>query len=140
MSGDKLDSQHNQSSLAMSSRICLIVDDEPSVRAYVKAILEREQFQTIEAEDGIRGLRWVEKLGDALDLIVSDVEMPGADGLTFVCSVRESFLALPIVLISVCAEREEHPSTSFEFVQKPFRPAALLTAIENATKKMKLRR
>ena len=44
-----LNSTGSITSLAMSSRIYLIVDDEPSVRAYVKAILEREQFQTIEA-------------------------------------------------------------------------------------------
>ena len=124
----------------MPPRISLVVDDESSIRAYVKAILEREQFQIIEAEDGTQGLHWVEKLGDALDLIVSDIQMRGGDGLTFVCSVRESFPAVPIILVSGFAEPGKYPSTSFEFVQKPFRTAALLTAIENATKKMELRK
>ena len=125
----------------MQSKTCLIVDDESSVRAYVKAILEREQFQAIEAEDGIQALRLVEKLGEVLDLIVSDINMPNGDGVTFVCSVRESFPVLPIILISGYADHELqwHPSTSFEFVQKPFFPPALLRAVENATKNMKLR-
>lgn len=125
----------------MQSKTCLIVDDESSVRAYVKAILEREQFQTFEAQDGIQALRLVEKLGDLLDLIVSDIRMPGGDGVTFVSSVRESFPILPIILISGYAEleRPEHPGASFEFVQKPFLPPALLMAVENATKNMKLR-
>ena len=126
----------------MTPRTCLIVDDESSVRAYVKSILERQHFQTFEAQDGIQGLRLVENLGDALDLIVGDVHMPGGDGLTFVCSARELFPALPIVLISGYAEPEEHRrlSTPFEFIQKPFLPDTLLTAIENATTKVKLRR
>ena len=123
------------------SKTCLIVDDESSVRAYVKAILEPEQFQTLEAEDGIAALRIVEKLGDLLDLIVSDIKMPGGDGVTVVSSVRELFPALPIILVSGYAELEpqRHPTTCFEFVQKPFRPATLLGAIENATRMMKLR-
>ena len=126
----------------MQSKTCLILDDESSVRAYVKAILERELFQTLEAEDGIQALRMVEKLGDLLDLIVSDIKMPGGDGVTFVCSVRESFPVLPIILISGYAELElqRHPSVSFEFVRKPFLPPTLLIAIEKATKMMKLRR
>jgi two-component system cell cycle sensor histidine kinase/response regulator CckA len=123
-------------------RTCLIVDDESSVRAYVKSILEREHFRTFEAPDGLRGLRMVENLGDALDVIVGDVQMPGGDGMTFVCAARELFPALPIVLISGYPEPERHKrlSTPFEFIQKPFLPDALLTAVENATKKMELRR
>jgi two-component system response regulator HydG len=83
----------------------------------------------------------VEKLGDVLDLIVSDIKMPNGDGLTFVCSVRELLPVLPIILMSAYAEpeRQEHPSTSFEFLQKPFFPPALLKAVENAKKNMKLR-
>ena len=87
------------------------------------------------------GLRLVEKLGDVLDLIVSDIKMPNGDGLTFVCSVRELLPVLPIILMSAYAEpeRQENPSTSFEFLQKPFFPPALLKAVENAKKNMKLR-
>jgi len=95
-----------------------------------------------EADDGIQALRLVEKIGDLLDLIVSDITMSGGDGGTFVCSVRESFPVLPIILISGNAQLEppRYPSTSFEFIQKPFLPDTLLTAIGNSTKNMKLRR
>jgi DNA-binding NtrC family response regulator len=105
----------------------------------VKAVLEQEQFRTFEAEDGIQGLRLVEKLGDVLDLIVSDINMPNGDGVTFVCAVRESFPVLPIILISGYLDHELNSNISFEFVRKPFLPATLLTAIDNAMKMMKLR-
>jgi two-component system cell cycle sensor histidine kinase/response regulator CckA len=120
-------------------KTCLIVDDESSVRAYVRVVLEQEQFRTFEAEDGIQALRLVEKLGDALDLIVSDINMPNGDGVTFVCCVRELFPVLPIILISGYTDQELHSSIFFEFVRKPFLPVTLLTAIDNATKMMKLR-
>jgi len=125
----------------MVPRRCLIVDDDSSVRTYVKEVLERQQFQTIETEDGIQGLRMAEKLGDALDLIVSDLRMPGGDGLTFAWSVRESFPTLPIVIMSGNGEsgQPKRPTISFEFLQKPFVPAALLTAIENAEHAMRMR-
>lgn len=125
----------------MSTRSCLIVDDEPSIRAYVKAILEREQFQTLEAQNGVEALHMVEKLGEILDLIVSDIRMPDGDGITFACAVREIFPTLPIVFISGYAEveRQQHPSGAFEFVQKPFLPGTLLEAMENAKKMMALR-
>jgi two-component system cell cycle sensor histidine kinase/response regulator CckA len=123
----------------LPSKSCLIVDDESSVRAYVKAVLEQEQFRTFEAEGGIQALRLVEKLGDALDLIVSDINMPNGDGVTFVCAVRESFPVLPIILISGYTDHELNSTISFEFVRKPFLPATLLTAIDNAMKNMRLR-
>ena len=126
----------------MPFKTCLIVDDEAPVRGYVKTVLETVHFQTLEAGDSIQAMRWVEKLGDALDLIVSDIEMPGGDGVAFVSSVRESFPALPIILISGYADREprQHPSTSFEFIQKPFLPEMLLIAIEKAGMLMEKRK
>jgi CheY-like chemotaxis protein len=68
----------------MHSKLCLIGDDESSIRSYVRAILEREQFQMMESENGVQALRLVEKLGGKLDVIVSDVQLPGGDGLTFI--------------------------------------------------------
>ncbi|SPE43217.1 Two component, sigma54 specific, transcriptional regulator, Fis family (fragment) [Candidatus Sulfopaludibacter sp. SbA3] len=118
----------------MPPKKCLIVDDQESVRGYLRAILE-DEFQTVEAEDGIQGLRLVEKLGSELDLIVTDIQMPTGDGMTFACSVRESFPALPIVLVSGYVGSYERAcrGTSFTFVKKPFPPEALLTAIASAT-------
>jgi len=122
--------------------LSLIVDDESSVRDYVTAIVEREQFRTIEAENAIRAAHIIENFGDAIDLIVSDIQIPGGDGMTLACSVRESFPTVPFVLMSGFAEpgRETHPSISFEFVQKTFSPETLLTAIGKAMKMMELRK
>jgi len=107
--------------------VSLVVDDEPSVRRYVSAILQRENFTTLEAEDGSHGLQIVQERDGDLDLIVSDIQMPKMDGVTFAHAVKHSFPALPVILVSGYAEAD----AGFEFVEKPFSPGALLKAVRN---------
>jgi CheY-like chemotaxis protein len=107
-------------------RISLVVDDEPSVRKYISAILKRENFQTVEAGDGAHGLRIVQELGDEVALIVSDIHMPNGDGVAFAQAVKAEFPAVPIILVSGQAEQ---PHREFGFVRKPFQPSALLEAV-----------
>ncbi|MBZ5723369.1 MAG: response regulator [Acidobacteriia bacterium] len=111
----------------MPHRISLVVDDEPALRAYVAAILQREHFQTVEADNGADGFEAVRKREGEVALIVTDVQMPGGDGLTLATSVRKTFPAVPIILVS----GHLRPDVDFEFVQKPFSPAALLQAVRN---------
>jgi DNA-binding NtrC family response regulator len=118
----------------MSNHTCLVVDDDPSLRAYLKLILARRYFQALEAEDGVEGLHLVQELGETVELVVSDIEMPGGDGLTFAHAVRDVLPRMPIVLISAAPNPEEDcPSEAFEFLQKPFSPTMLLGAIDKAT-------
>ncbi len=79
----------------------LIVDDSKTVRNLVAFIMKKEGFKVTVAEDGLDGL---EKLysAEAVDLIVSDVNMPRMDGLTFIKTVREqeAYRDIPIVVLS----------------------------------------
>lgn len=79
----------------------LIVDDSKTVRNLVAFIMKKEGFKVTVAEDGLDGL---EKLysAEAVDLIVSDVNMPRMDGLTFIKNVREqeAYKDIPIVVLS----------------------------------------
>jgi two-component system cell cycle sensor histidine kinase/response regulator CckA len=109
----------------MGQRISLVVDDEPAVRKYITAILNREHLQTVEAGDGTDGLRIVKELGGDVALIVSDIQMPKGDGVTFAHAVKAEFPALPIILVSGGAE----PSPEFGFVRKPFQPVTLMKAV-----------
>jgi two-component system, cell cycle sensor histidine kinase and response regulator CckA len=97
-------------------KLSLVVDDEPSVRMFVRAILQREQFDTLEAGSGNSALAIVKSLNGAIDLIVTDVQMPNGDGLTFASEVRRLFPSVPIILIS----GYHQPDSKFEFVEKPF--------------------
>jgi two-component system, cell cycle sensor histidine kinase and response regulator CckA len=111
----------------MARRISLIVDDEPAVRTYIRIILERECFETVEAGGGNHGLAILKDLGSQVGLIVSDVQMPEGDGISFARAAASSFPEVPIILISGYASSSEVPA--FEFLEKPFSPDSLLRAV-----------
>ncbi len=70
----------------MESKIILVVDDEPGVRFSVSLILSSKNFKVIEAESGIEALKILEERSSRnqyVDLVVSDIRMPGMDGLEF---------------------------------------------------------
>ena len=79
----------------------LIVDDSKTVRNLVAFIMKKEGFKVTTAEDGLDGLEKLYSLGE-VDLIVSDVNMPRMDGLTFIKTVREqaAYRDIPIVVLS----------------------------------------
>ena len=116
----------------MSHKISLVVDDEPSVRDFIVAVLQSDGFHTIEAENGVQALELLNKLGGAVDLLVSDIKMPLMDGFTLACSVRAEFPAIAVILVSGYAEIEQAklPNSGFEFVQIPFHPSTLLSAVK----------
>ena len=104
----------------MPDRLCLIVDDEPAIRRYLQAVLNQQHLQTVEANDATDALRVVDQLGNSLDLILSDVKMPGdMDGVQLAHSVRNAYPAIPIILISGY-RGEERVTAGFPFVAKPF--------------------
>ncbi|MDR2488474.1 MAG: response regulator [Desulfovibrio sp.] len=83
------------------SKHILIVDDSKTIRNLVSFIMKKEGFQVSTAENGLDGL---EKLYSAerIDLIISDINMPGMDGFTFIKTVREqdAYRDLPIIVLS----------------------------------------
>jgi CheY-like chemotaxis protein len=116
----------------MSNRLCLIVDDEPSIRGYLSAVLESEHFQFLEAGTASQALKITEMLDGQLDLIISDVNMPGdMDGIDLALSVHNSFPSIPVILISGYVEQQSRrlPKAIFEFVTKPISPEKILGAV-----------
>ena len=69
------------------AKTILIVDDSSSLRMVVKIALTRAGYDVIEASDGRDGLAQLDKAGK-VHLIVSDVNMPNMDGITFVTHVK----------------------------------------------------
>ena len=69
------------------AKTILIVDDSSSLRTVVRMALVRAGYDVIEAGDGKEGLAQLDKAGK-VNLIVSDVNMPNMDGITFVTHVK----------------------------------------------------
>ncbi len=77
----------------------LVVDDEPDLREILREKLEWEGFKVIEAENGKQAL---EKFNaNKIDMVLSDIRMPGGDGITLLDAIRKiNFNSPPVILIS----------------------------------------
>src|SRR2546421_10095356 len=113
----------------MSQRTCIVVDDEPAIRAYLRVVLDAENFRTLEAESAPQAFKLVQKLNGAVDLLVTDVQMPGdMDGEDLAFAIRRAFPLIPIILISGYGLARDRIA-EFEFIEKPFRPEAILKVV-----------
>lgn len=76
----------------------LIVDDDPSLRAVMRKLLERRGHQVREAADGARALELARR--SRPDLVITDLFMPEKEGIETIVEMREAFPRLPILAVS----------------------------------------
>jgi CheY-like chemotaxis protein len=116
----------------------LVVDDTLEVRSLVTRILVARGYEVIEAEGGEQALNQCRNLQGAIDLLLTDVKMPGMDGLELADAVTANYPAIRVLLVSgQCEEVElQHHVTEkhFGFLSKPFMPNLLLDTVEQMLK------
>lgn len=76
----------------------LVIDDERDVRIVLKEVLQREGYDVTLAVNGREGLEKLESGG--ADLVITDVIMPGIDGVATVENVRKSHPEMPVIVMS----------------------------------------
>ena len=112
----------------------LVVDDEQWVRDLVCRVLRDEGYRTLEAAHGGEALELVEAGTERVDLVVTDVVMPGMDGRELGRRLAQSRPTLPILYISAYDVndifRRGSPRSSAPFLQKPFPPTELISSVE----------
>ena len=117
----------------MRKRI-LIVDDEPSLRKVLRAHLGRAGYEVEAAEDGHAAVRSLED--EPFDLVVSDLRMPGMDGMELLGWCRSRYPGLPVVLITahgtVDSAVEAIKLGAYDYITKPFDQEELRTIIQRA--------
>lgn len=115
------------------SRI-LVIDDEKSIRNTLKEILTYEGFEVIEAQDGMEGLKFVEK--EKFDIILSDIKMPKMDGIEVLEKLQELSPETPVVMISghgnIDTAVEAIRKGAFDYISKPLDLNRMLVTIRNA--------
>ncbi len=116
-------------------RLVVLADDEDSVRRFVKSVLEHAGYQVLEAADGSIALALIERVGGAVDLLVTDCVMPNLNGTGLVRAVRAKYSAIPVVYTSGFTsdppgERLDDPSAQCAFIPKPFSPRAFLQLVD----------
>jgi two-component system, cell cycle sensor histidine kinase and response regulator CckA len=114
-------------------RLVLVVDDEASVRDLLCRALRTGGYRTLEAGHGAQALELIESGPDPVDLVITDVVMPGMDGRELGRRLAQSSPNLPVLYISAYEMndifRRGSPSTSAPFLQKPFPPETLLEKV-----------
>jgi two-component system, OmpR family, response regulator len=100
----------------------LVVEDEAGIADFLRRGLESEGYAVEWAADGEDGE--ARALSGDFDLILLDVMLPGRDGLEILASVRRSFPALPVILLTARGEVEDRvrglDSGATDYVTKPF--------------------
>ncbi len=114
----------------------LVVDDDPGMRDGMAMSLKRSGFFAEQARSGEEALRMVRP--GAYDAVVTDLRMPGIDGLQLTARLKAVDPALPVLLItafgSLEAAREAMRLGAFDFLSKPFSPEELTAALHKALK------
>ncbi len=112
----------------------LIVDDEPNYLIVLSELLRDEGYEVFTADSGISGLKVARETD--LDMVISDMKMPGMDGIELLAKLKEFNKYLPVILITAYAEVEKAVEAmhlgAFTYLAKPFSNEQLLASVSKA--------
>lgn len=116
----------------------LFVDDSPTMRSTVAFCLRNAGYKVTEAMDGLdalKKLKSIKKEGQSLSLIITDINMPQMDGITFISKVKETeFKFVPILVLTTAGQESViergRSAGAAGWLLKPFQPEQLLWAVK----------
>ncbi|HOO51985.1 MAG TPA: response regulator, partial [Alphaproteobacteria bacterium] len=113
--------EETSTDLTGNARI-MLVEDEDAVRTFSTRALTNKGYEVITAENGDAGLEVFQSLDKPIDLLITDVMMPGKDGPTLAKEIRESVPDLKIIFISGYTEErlKDTLGDNIYFLPKPF--------------------
>lgn len=118
----------------------LIVDDERAIRRALREILEFEDFQVDEAENGKEGLE--KATSTSYDIIFCDIKMPMMDGMEVLDALIKAKVETPVIMISghgnIDTAVQAIKKGAFDFIEKPLDLNRILVTIRNAKDKVVL--
>jgi len=113
----------------------LVVDDEQSMRDFLKILLVKEGHKVVTAENGNQALSILSE--QPCDLVISDIRMPGMGGLELLESIREHYGDLPVIMITAFASPNDAVQAmkngAFDYISKPFNVDEIKSVILSAT-------
>ncbi len=114
----------------------LVVDDNNPLRILLSKMLSRLGYEVSSADSGENGLRIF--LKNKFDLVFTDYEMPGIDGVAFACSIKECSPRTPVVIMTGAGRGtvlSRHSTAVDEVISKPFTLTELDETIQNLSGK-----
>ncbi|MEZ4223697.1 MAG: sigma-54 dependent transcriptional regulator [Polyangiaceae bacterium] len=120
----------------------LVVDDEPNARTALAEILKEEGYSVETAADGFKALSRFEDFGP--DLVLTDLKMPGMDGVELLKKLRNHVSDLPVVLMTAFGAVETAVSAMREgaddYLTKPLNTDELVLVLDRCLERLRLRR
>jgi two-component system, cell cycle sensor histidine kinase and response regulator CckA len=119
-----------------SGATILLVEDEPPVRSTLRRLLERHGYRVLEASNGQDALSLVAARGTEIDLVLSDMVMPGMGGTELAGRVRSSAPSIPVLLMTGYTEeaitRAGDRPLDEHIIEKPFTLHTMLEKVNLA--------
>ena len=115
--------------------VVLLADDDRAVRSTTRRLLERSDFTVVDVDGAMPALELFRAEPAGFDVLLTDIRMPGMDGVQLAQAVRAVVPRFPVVFISGFDEAGDHhldSMSSVELVAKPFAADRLYTALRNA--------
>jgi len=113
----------------------LIVDDEKSMRDFLKILLAKEGYEVVTAADGEQALNVLAETD--VNLVISDIRMPGIDGLELLARIKDSEEDIPVIMITAFASPNDAvqamKSGAYDYISKPFNVDEIKSVIYAAT-------
>jgi two-component system response regulator AtoC len=126
----------------MEQKKILIVDDDGSMRHMLSLILKREGYEVHAVGKGNDALNLV--ASESFDFILSDVVMPGMDGLELLQALKEKKVEATVIMMSAYGNLdtavEAMKRGAYDYISKPFRPDEVLLALRKAEERENLRK
>lgn len=119
----------------MNTYTIMVIDDEAEMRKMIRAFLEQDGYQVIEATDGVHALSLLHEV--KVDLCLADVMMPYMDGFLFAQEVKRT-IDLPIIFLSAKGEEWDKIrglKHGDDYIVKPFLPGELLARVASVLRR-----
>jgi two-component system, cell cycle sensor histidine kinase and response regulator CckA len=118
---------------AQGAATVLLVEDEEAVRSITRRALTRQGFSVIEAQNGHEAVKMFRQHADTIDLVLTDLVMPGMGGRELASHLRSASPDVPLLFMSGYAENGLMPDdVDAPFLEKPFTLTQLLSAVSAA--------
>ena len=117
----------------------LIAEDDPDLRDLLQDELEDAGYETIVCINGQKALDHIERKNEQIDLLLTDIRMPGLSGNELLALIRESRPEVPVIVITAFGSVEQAVEMvkggAFQYLTKPFDTEDLLQTVSKALEK-----
>jgi two-component system response regulator PilR (NtrC family) len=112
----------------------LVVDDELSMREFLKILLDKEGYEVSTASEASSAIDLI--TSQNFDLVISDIKMPGMGGLSLLGKIKEINNSLPVIMITAFASPDNAVIAmkrgAFDYITKPFKVDEIIKIVKSA--------